>query len=311
MLGLFDQSIAGQLVGFLTVLAPPLTVALSGQATIAAGRFADLAEREHQVDQGHHRVRTLGLLLGAATREHHARFGLCQQPNRTQLLRDRHARQPLDERRVTGPHAALELFKALGARGNVGAIDQLLLNRQVEQAIGQCQVGPRCELQMQGCGARGIREARIDDDQLAAPLLLLEHPLHDRRHGLRAVGAPKHQRPSLGDVRDRKGQTAIDAERAVLPSRSGRHAVTPIVVDIRRFERNPRELTEQVGFLVGERPAAERADRVDTVSLLQGHDPLSDEVERGVPAHGCELAVRAAQERTEHALRGDRAARRR
>ena len=37
--------------GFLTVLAAALSIALSGQAAVAAGRFADLAQGEHQVDE--------------------------------------------------------------------------------------------------------------------------------------------------------------------------------------------------------------------------------------------------------------------
>ena len=68
MLGIFDRTVARKLVRLLTVFATALTVALTGEAAVAARRLANLAQREHQVDEREHRVGALGLLLRAAAR---------------------------------------------------------------------------------------------------------------------------------------------------------------------------------------------------------------------------------------------------
>ena len=63
-----DHPVARELVGLLPVLTPALPVALAGQAAVSPVRRPALPERERQVDPREHRVRALGVLLGAARR---------------------------------------------------------------------------------------------------------------------------------------------------------------------------------------------------------------------------------------------------
>ena len=64
------------------------------------------------------------------------------------------------------------------------------------------------------------------------------------------------------EVLERERQPAVDAEGAVAGGGGRRHAVPAVVVDAARAEREPGELAELVGLLVGEAAAAEHADRV-------------------------------------------------
>ena len=168
MVRVFDQAIAGELVGLLAVLAPALAVALAGQAAVPAGRLADLAQRQHQVGEGQDRVDALRLLLGPAARQEHAAPGVGQQPDGRAQLADRDAGQPLDARRVVLQGGPADLVEARGPGRDVRLVDQALLDRQVEQAVGQGQVGAGRELQVQIGGAGGVGPARVDDDERAA-----------------------------------------------------------------------------------------------------------------------------------------------
>ena len=204
---------------------------------------------------------------------------------------------------MASAHAAFEFGKPLGAGRDVVAVDQLFFECQVEQAVGERQIGAGGELQVQRRVPCGIGEARVDDDQFAAAALLFEHPLHDGRHGLGAVRAPKQQRASLGEIRDGKRQTSVEAERLIRACRGRRHAVAPVVVDIRRFEHDARELAEQICLLVRQRATAERAHAGGAVLPLEVRDTPGNEVERGVPADRREAPIGAAQERAKQALR--------
>src|SRR6185436_21020978 len=68
-----DAAIAGQLVGLLAVLAASLPIALARERPEAAAQAARKPEAERQVHEGEHVGDALGLLLGAARREHHRR----------------------------------------------------------------------------------------------------------------------------------------------------------------------------------------------------------------------------------------------
>ncbi len=165
VVGVFDQPVAGELIGLLAVLTSPLAVPLTGQAAVAAVRLADLAEREHQVGEGDDGVGAFRLLLRAAPGEQHAALGLGQQVDRAPLLFDRHAGHPLDVRRVDAEDGPSDLVESDGAAGDVVEIDQAVFDRQVQKAVGQEEVGPRRELEVQLGGLRGVGAARIDDDQ--------------------------------------------------------------------------------------------------------------------------------------------------
>ncbi len=71
MFRVIQLAITGQLVGLLTVFAATLTVALPGQTTVTAIRFARLAQRQRQIDERENIIHSLALLLGAARSENH------------------------------------------------------------------------------------------------------------------------------------------------------------------------------------------------------------------------------------------------
>ena len=140
-----------------------------------------------------------------------------------------------------------------------------MLNGDVQQSVGQRRVGARRELQMQRRQLGGGRSARIDDDQLAAAPALLLEILHDRRHGLGRIAADQQDRLRAGDILERKRQPAIEAEGAQICGRRRCHAEAAVVVDIGGAQRDPRELAEHVGLLVGQPAAAKHPDRVAAV----------------------------------------------
>ena len=72
---------------------------------------------------------------------------------------------------------------------------------------------------------------------------------------------------------------------ALFPAAGGaRHAVAAVVVDVRGAERDPGELAEQIGLLVGQRARTEHADRVGPVLALDALEGLGDHIEGSVPA---------------------------
>src|SRR2546426_493745 len=67
--GIVDAPVAGELIGFLPVLAAALSVALPGQATVAGEGPALPAEGERDVDESERVGNSLRLLLWPAARE--------------------------------------------------------------------------------------------------------------------------------------------------------------------------------------------------------------------------------------------------
>ena len=83
----------------------------------------------------------LELLLGAATGQQHAALGPRHQLDGAAQLVQRYAGDALDHRRVTAQERAAQLFEAFGASGDVWFVDQALLYRHRQQAVGQQQIG--------------------------------------------------------------------------------------------------------------------------------------------------------------------------
>ena len=83
-------------------------------------------------------------------------------------------------------------------------VEQVVSRGDMQQAVGEREIGARRDLQMQGGVLRGRRPARIDDDQFAAALPLGLEILHDRRHGLGGVAADQQNHLRAGDVFERK-----------------------------------------------------------------------------------------------------------
>ena len=172
VLGVLDEAVAGELVRLLPVLASPLPVALPGDAAVSAERLADLAQRQHQVDERQHRVGALRLLLGASARQHHAPLDVCEHAHGAHLLLDGHAGHPLGHRRIVRQHRPAHLVEPLGPLRDVRLVDQAVPDRDVKQRVGEREIRPRRELQVKRGGARGLRGARVDDDELPAAVAL-------------------------------------------------------------------------------------------------------------------------------------------
>ena len=145
---------------------------------------------------------------------------------------------------------------------------------------------------------RRRRPARIGHDQRAAIALLRFEVPHDRRHRLRHVSAHQQNHVSARHVLEWKRQAAIDAQRLRGAGGRRRHAESAVVVDVRRSERNARELSQQVRLLVGQRAAAKHAHSVAAVGRLRriasqmrcDRSPLPRTPDRVLPPHCAQAA---------------------
>ena len=136
----------------------------------------------------------------------------------------------------------------------------------MQQAVGQGEVGAGQRLQVQGGVARGRRLPGVDDDVLRAAGPALVEVLHRRRHGVGRVAAHQDDDVGGGDVLQREGHAAVEAERPVGRARRRGHAEAAVVVDGAGAQGDAGELAELVGLLVGQRAAAEAADGVAAVA---------------------------------------------
>ena len=81
---------------------------------------------------------------------------------------DQFGRQPGDLRHALGRVVAHRLAQRLEAgrvRGDVLAIDEVVLDDEVNQAVDEREIGARPERQVQIRHHRRLRHARIDDDE--------------------------------------------------------------------------------------------------------------------------------------------------
>ena len=145
-------------------------------------------------------------------------------------------------------------------------IDERLANQQVHKAVRERGIRSWAQRQMQLRPLRRRRAPRIGHDQRAAVALLRLEVPHDRRHRLCHVAAHEQNHFGVRNVFERKRQAAIDAQRLRRAGGRRRHAESAVVVDVRRAERDARELPQQVRLLVGQRAAAEDTDRVAAVA---------------------------------------------
>ncbi len=80
--GIIDAPVAGKLIGLLAMFAAALTIALPGQAAVAAVRLAHLAQREREIDAGENVIDAVALLFGAARGQNHRGGRFSQKPCR-------------------------------------------------------------------------------------------------------------------------------------------------------------------------------------------------------------------------------------
>ncbi len=281
-----DAAVAGQLICLLAVFAAALPVPLAGQAAVPAARGTRQAQREGKVDQRGDRVGALAVLLCPAGGEHHCPLGPRQQADRGALLGDRHPGDPLHPLGPVRGHHPAHRTESRSPRGDVRLVDVTPGDRDVQQPVRQRQVSPRRDLQVQRGTPGRRRLPRIDHDQRAAVVLLIGQPPRERRHRLSNIAACQQDGTGRGEIRQREGQPAVDAEGS-RPGRSRRgHAEPAVIVDIRCTQRDPGELAQRISLLVGQAAAAEDRDAVRPVRRLHAADFGRHPVQRLIPAGG-------------------------
>ena len=228
-------------------------------------------------------VGSVAVLLGAAGREDHdaarrgEQVGGCPQPRRGHAGDALHAFRPVaGDGRADAVEAARALLDVVRVAGTG-------LGQQVQQPVGQREVGARQRLQVDRRRPRGGRHARVDDDQAATAFALDVEVAHRRRHRLGQVAADEHDHIGLLDVGEREREP-VEPERALGRRRGRRHAEPAVVVDAARAQDDPGELAEQVRLLVGETAAAEDARRVGAVGGARARQARGDPGQRLVPA---------------------------
>jgi hypothetical protein len=160
----------------------------------------------------------------------------------------------------------------------VTAGDQQVQHTEREREVG---AGDRLEHDVGAVGGRGA--ARVDHDDLPAVLADAVEVAGRRRHRLGEVGADEDDDVGVLDVGQREGQPPVHPERAGGGGGGRAHAPAAVVVDLAGAERDPGELPELVGLLVGEAAAAEHGHAVGAVLGLDLTDPAGDQVEGLVP----------------------------
>ena len=283
-------AVAGQLVGLLPVLATALAVPLPGDGAVAGEGSARQPQRQRQVDEGLGGVGAAAVLLSTASGQDHRGVGLSQGVHGVDHGLHRHAGDPLHPIRPVGRDTGLDRREAAGASGHVRLVDQPFLDHQVQQTVGQCQVCAGHRLQVQARSLGGGGTARVNHDVGGTGCSPGVEVLHGRRHGGRRVGADEQDRPGLGQVRQGKGKSAVDAEGTVARGGGRAHAEPAVVVDHGGAQRDPGELAERVRLLVGQPATTEAADRVVAVPLLGGEDAAGDRVQCLVPGRRAQRA---------------------
>ena len=192
-----DPAVAGQLVGFLAVLAAALAVALAGQRAEPAAAGPAQAERERDIDVGERVSDALGLLFGPARRQHHRARGAC--PAGEPLRRASRSGTPVicstrsgqydaaTPRASSKPSVRASMYARRSDRSRISTCSRPLASAASDPGrSGRCS-WPRTPW----------RPPRIGDDQRSRRCLLRLEVLHQRRHRLGGIAADQQDRPPL------------------------------------------------------------------------------------------------------------------
>ena len=293
-----DVAPAGKLLRLLTVLPPPLPVALTDDSSVRAARFSDAAGREDDVDGGEAILDAVRMVLDAARVHEEARFRGAPKFRRraNALLRDtrdfrRAARRPLLD----------VLVEADGVLLDELVIEPVVLDHEVKDAVEQRHVAAGLHRKEEIRGARDRRDARIDHDDLPAVLARLPDVVRGDRRALRGVRSGDQHDLGVQDVVPRIG-AAVDAERLLVRRAGADHAQPAVVIDVFRLQAYAGELAHQVCLLRRQTGAGEHAHgvravrRLDAVDL-RGHARNGGVVrQRREPARGLGIALKSGRE---------------
>ena len=226
-----------------------------------------MAEREREVDPGQHGV---GARSRAARRRGRSAPSPCRRPPSSSASARSssagHAGDPLDplgppRRPPTAVTSSKPVVRAATYSSSTAPSATSRCSRPRASARSVPGTGWRNEVGAVG----GRRTPRVDHDDLPAALAQRVEVAGRRRHGLGQVGADQHQHVGLLEVGERERQPAVEPEGPVAGRRGRRHAPAAVVVDLAGAQRDPGELAELVGLLVGQPAAAEDRDRVGAV----------------------------------------------
>jgi hypothetical protein len=104
------------------------------------------AEGQCEVDEREDGLGAVAVLFGAAGGEHHRRGGRTEQPRGLPQRGDRHPGDALHPVRPVRPHGPADRVEAGGARRDVLLIDVAVPDGQMQQPVGQREVGARNRL---------------------------------------------------------------------------------------------------------------------------------------------------------------------
>ena len=300
-----DAAVSGKLIRLLTVLPAALTVPLTSDAAVATAQPPGQPESQCEVDAGRHGVGALAVLLSTTTGQDERpsttvhRCGRRKHPSSPANGCRRHASHPLRPLGPPGRGRAEQHLRVVDPLVQVRRVRQTLLQYDVSQREHERQIRPRSRLQVDPgtvLGQAGRRRATRVDDQKPTRVPGAPQMRDRRRHRLRDVAADQQDGTSTAQIGQRERQPTVDAEGPVGRSRGGRHAEPAVVVHVRGLQRNPGELAQRVGLLVGETATTEHSDRVMAIVGLQRSDAIGNEVQRRVPARLHQVARRVAHQ---------------
>src|ERR1051326_1616452 len=228
--GVHDVAPAGELVALLPVLAAALAVALADDGAVRAVRPADAPRGENDVDRGEAVLHAVRVVLDAARVHEEARLRRPPQLRRRadRLLRDAGdlggaLRRPL-------LHVLGDRVEADGVLLDEVVIEPVVLDHQMEDAVEERDVAAGLDREEKVGRARDRRDARVDDDDLAAVLARLPDVVRRDGRALRGIRPGDEHDLGAEDVVPRV-RRAVDAEGLLVRRSRAYHAEPAVVVD--------------------------------------------------------------------------------
>src|SRR5579875_155130 len=159
---------------------------------------------------------------------------------------------------------------------------------------------------MKVSGACGRRRPRIRDDQTPTTPLLLVKVLHDWWHCFGRIGADEEDHLGVGDVLERKRQSAVESQGHHAGGRRGGHAEATVIIDVACAQHRTCELAEGVNLLIGKPASTENTDGVTAVTLPDPDKSARDAGQRLLPTDRTQRFVASlAHQRRGQALMAD------
>ena len=282
-----ELAIAGQ-AGRESGFARAHRVALSRNRKRRGAGPADVARDEREVVDGVDRLGSLRAVIHAhrPTDEPRPRPGV--EPRGAV---DRLGREPGDVSHAIERVLADRLPHRLEAGGvllDVAAVDQVVLDHDVDQSVDEREIGTWPDGQVQVGHHRGLGDARIDHDERGVPVGL--EAMAEDRMVVRDVGAYEDDHVGAVEILVGAGR-AIAAERAFVPGHRRRHAQRRVAVVVRGAEPELHEFSERVELFGDELPGADHADGACAVPLLDVPERRRHGRQRVVPGNPGESSV--------------------